>query len=553
MRLRQHKKGSAFFIVMATAVCFDTAAAFSPLDDELPIDATGVMGYYEAGSIDSMQLLRLLPLYRRPLQVPAGEVVELLEVFPELSGYLPVEEAQLARYRPWDRDAQERFFSDYPVLNRLRPVLQFEYRSTGHRSSVSFFMNNPANGTPAKHSSRFSVAPVRQVRLRGTVDATSDYARWERRVLSVRPVPSIRMQLGNFTMTTDRGLFYGYFPDDSVAEHAVGDNWLYGSATCWNGVKATVASRNKTLFRGYTPSLSGFFHTRPTETVTGGWAAVAGKAKTGFTCGVSRLITDENPEGITYLNTAIKATREGVSTELHCGVSFTDGKLLVPLLWNGTVSTGGYRTRLTVARLPAGFSAPRSAFLRRFAREFDASDTLKSSIILARIHSNVTADGFVRVNPRCELWFENGNIHHGSFQLHTVLHRRITEGTLLFSVSFPGGIGSTADASVQGSFSWMPLSELAVVTFQRYRIGHNGRWRYRGRLSPEMTFFSRLHIVPAFSCVFESGHFPRYLAGARQKLMLFDRTQTEFLIEQDLREYASGEHLRIEGRATFYF
>ena len=553
MRLRLPEKANHVVTVMAAVACCSMAAAFSPLDDDLPIDETGVMGYFEAGIIDSTLLTRLLPLYRRPLQVPAGEAVELLEVFPELSGFLPVEEELLARYRPWDRADQERFFSDYPVLNRLRPVLQFEYRPTRYRSTVSFFMNNPTKGTSAKHSCRFSVGPVSQVRLHGTVDATADYARWERRVLSVQPVPSARLQLGNFTMTTDRGLLYGYFPDDSLSESGIGNNWLYGSAACWNGAVAAYAPRKKILPGGYAPSLTGFVHRRPTETATGVWAAVAGKGKRGVTCGVSRLITDGNLEGMTYLHTTIQAAHEGLSTDLHCGVSFAGKNTMVPLLWNGTVSTGGYRTRLTVARLPAGFSAPRSALLRQFIRECDTPDTLQSSIVLARIHSTVSADGPVRIGPRCELWFENGAIHHGTLQLHAALHHHSTEGTILFSAFFPGAIGSTADASVQGSFSWIPLPEVTLATFHRYRIGRNGRWRYRGRLYPEMTFFSHVNVAPDISCIIESGRFPRYLAGIRQKLMLFERTQTEFLVEQDLREYASGEHLRIEGRASFYF
>ena len=75
--------------------------AYSLSERELPIDETEAQLLIEDGELDQALWSRLLPLYRRPLEVPSGELSQLAELFPELAGRLPVEQSVLDRYLPW--------------------------------------------------------------------------------------------------------------------------------------------------------------------------------------------------------------------------------------------------------------------------------------------------------------------------------------------------------------------------------------------------------------------------------------------------------------------
>ena len=198
-------------------------------------------------------------------------------------------------------------------------------------------------------------------------------------------------------------------------------------------------------------------------------------------------------------------------------------------------------------------AAPRSALLRQFRSEFDAPDTLHSSLTLARMNVTGISGGLLRAAPRCELWFENGSIHHGTCQLQLRVHRRTVEGTVLFSTAIPGTIGTDADGSVQGTVSWTPRSSLTVASYHRYSVTRSGRRRYRGTISPAVTVFSHLRLEPTLSCITDCGASVRWLAGVRQRLVLFERTHTEFYVEREVGGGSPDESVRVEGRASFYF
>ncbi|MBN1761279.1 MAG: hypothetical protein JW863_23340 [Chitinispirillaceae bacterium] len=529
-----------------------TAAAFSPLDQELPPDIIEAEAYLAAGLIDSTLWLQLLPFYRRPLQVPAGEAVELLEVFPELAGSIPTDERLLTRYHPWDTAARERLYSDFPVMKRLLPVLRFEYHQTKYGGSASFHMNNPVDGTPAKHSLRFGLTPAGIVRLRGTVDATSDYARWERRMLSVQPRSWATLQMGNFTMAADKGLFYGYFPDDTTTEDDVVANWKYGSARSWNGARVALSGTTAAFPFRVRPSLEAFFHRRPAESVAGASVSVAAKKMVSVSCGISRLTTDEISDDASYLHATVKVAHRRLKSELYCGITLSE-EVLVPFRWYTTITTGALRTGLTVTRLPGGYSAPRSALLRQFSGEIDDSDTLHAPVTLVRMNSTGTSGKVVSADPRCELWFRSGSIDHGTCQMQLALRGRKFNGTMLFSAEIPGTVGRDAGRSIRATTAWTPLPVLTVAMYHRCSVTERRYLRYRGTFVPAVGIFSPVRLEPSFSYIAESGRYPRCLAGIRQQLVLFDRTHTEFLVERDLSTAATAEKMRVEGRASFYF
>jgi hypothetical protein len=549
-------KGKSFKVVLVICFCGLAEAAmhsFSPLDNELPIDEIEAREFLDAGYLDSTLLYRLLPLYRRPLQVPTGEAVELLDLFPELAGSFPVDEKTLDTYQPWDAAAQQRFLADYPVMRRLLPLLNFDYHQTRFNSSTSFFMNRAsASGASGNHSARFTVAPQSGFVLRGTVDATDDYARWERRVLAVQPAPWIRMEAGNITRTDDHGLFFGYFPERPITERDETANWLYGSARSWNGAMVELSGKGWWKPEILTPSLTGFLHVRPSETAAGGTMTVTGKKRSILSCGISRLEVDSADAGELYLHSSLSVVHKRMRSDLFCGVSLS-GKVLVPFIWKGTMAADGYRTQMSITRLPCGFTAPRSALLQQFSSEFDVPDTLPAPITLARLSVNRESGRHFTTGPRAELWFEGGAINHATAQWLASMEFDRCEGRLLLSADLPGTIGSGAGGSLQGSCSWVPAPVLKVASYHRMSISKRGRNRYRGSVSPVLTLLSCLHIEPTLSLITETGHHPRYLAGVRQQMVLFEQTHTEFYIERQLDAGQTGNQMRVEGRASFYF
>ena len=534
-----------------TALFFTTTGAFSPVEQELPVDETEAGGYLETGIIDSVLWHALLPLYRRPLQVPAGEAVQLIDLFPELSDVLPSDFRLLDRYRPWDSSSIARFFMDFPVMRNLRPVLQFDYHPSRYSGNVSFYMSSAGSTGQAVHSSRFAVSPLKSLRMQGTVDFTADFARWERRSFLVKPCGWVSVQAGNFSFRDDPGLLYGRFQDDTISFEDQAGNWLYGAARTWNGLCIDVSGKKIPLFSMFNPALTCFVHARPSESIAGGSLAFVDRKNITVTGGVTALTTGGRQVNF---HGRVRASNPWLKSELDYGL-VPGEKVQIPLMWKTAIRCGSRHAQISLIHLSNGFFFKQSAFLHRFQTEFalDENDTLTSALTLARLAVTDTAANGFSIKPGGELWFENGSIHHGTFRMHSSFRQKVIATALVLTADFPGQVGAGAAGRMEGTFRWSPLSVLALTAYQRCSCSESGYLRYRGRLSPAVIIFSRIHLEPSVSMISESGHGSQWLTGIRQKLVLFDRNCTEFFLEQNLGGKTRRESVRFEGRASFYF
>ncbi|MBN1576260.1 MAG: hypothetical protein JW913_06910 [Chitinispirillaceae bacterium] len=533
------------------AFCSINLSAFTPAERELPLDETEAALLLEEGILDSAIWQVLLPFYRRPLEVPSGELLQLGEAFPDLAGLLPVEQLELDRYLPWGTREITRFFQDYPILTRFKPILQFDHHPAQRTGAVSFYMNRSGNDTSARHSARFLVTPIHQAGFNGTIDFTSDYARWERRSLLFKPATWMSLQLGNALLFPEQGLLYGYFPADTFSRTDLKSNWLYGGTPTWNGCALTCSGAKKG--NRFTPELSCFFHERTSERIIGCNVAGTVKKTMSVSLGTSRLSSDGTNAALLYFHGLVKLRTSLFNSEFHCGME-KNHPSRIPFSWRTVVNNDKRTIELQMISLPSRFSAPRSGLLHRFANEMEFDDTLRGAVSLVRITAGQRTDRAVKVRPQVELWFNGTDIDHGVFFLRGDGGWRRLKSTLLLSQEFGVDNGDARRSIIQGRMEWGVIPPLLIITTRhRCSFTDSGKWNYNGTVAPAIVFFSSNRIEPSITFMAKENGGPSLLIGCRQRTILFDRTYTEFIFQRNIVPPSSRSGLRVEGRASFFY
>ncbi|MBN1309227.1 MAG: hypothetical protein JXA18_14985 [Chitinispirillaceae bacterium] len=550
---RVHFRGCVHaFFRLAALLTFGSIdlSAFTPAEQELPLDETEAELFLEEGILDSAVWQVVLPFYRRPLEVPSGELAQLEEAFPELSGLLPMEQSELDRYLPWGDREIGRFFKDYPILAGFKPILQFDHHPARRNGAVSFYMNRSGYDTSANHSARLLITPVRQAGFNGTVDFTSNYARWERRSFLFKPVSWMSLHLGNALLFPDQGMWYGHFPADTSSRTDPKANWLYGETPTWNGLALRCSGTKKR--NGFTPGLSSFFHERTSERIVGCEVAGTVKKTISVSLGTSRLSSDTMDAASLYFHGSVHLRSSLLNSEFYCGMEHGRPSR-IPFSWSTVYHRDKRFVELRMIRLPARFSAPRSALLRRFVNEMEFDDTIPAAVSLVRITTGQRTGCPVRVRPQAELWFNGTDIDHGTFYLQGDCSGKSLKSTLLLSQEFGSDDGSARWSIIQGRLEWKVIPQLCMATRHRCSFTGSGKVNYRGSIAPAILFFSFNRIEPSITFTAKGKGAPSILAGCRQKATLFERTYTEFIFQRTIVPSSSRSGFRVEGKASFFY
>ncbi len=546
----QENAGNVVLMEILLLLCITELAAYLPSEYELPDDETEAQVFIKDGLLDSTLWLELQPFYRQPLDVPAGELSLLGEVFPDLIGNVPIEQSELERYLPWDDRAINRFFQDYPVMTRFKPILRFEHHQTRRSGNIAFSMNRSGYDTLARHAARCNLSPTKNVSFQGTIDFTSDYARWDRRGCAVNPFTWLSVKAGNIPLFSEQGLVYGYFPSTDNSQNDLTANWLYGGKPNWNGVALTCSGTGKD--KGLKPELTCFFHERPTERITGCNLAITRRKVLTVSLGATRCSLYSLNVAPMYVHGSMKVQYPIFASELYCALE-NKHEVSIPFSWKNSFRYGKRTVEISLIRLPALFSAPRSNLLRRFSNEMDGYDTLLNSISLVRMSTERKNDLPIRLNPKMELWFSGANIDHGTFQLRGEGTWQCVESSILFSQEFRKALHDDHRSIIEGVLDWKVLPSVTARTMHRYCLTRPAVFRYRGSITPSITLRSYCLVEPCVTFMVNSGGSTSILAGCREKTALFDRAFTEFTFEKDCRAPLSGSMLRVEGRASFFF
>lgn len=384
----EYLKIALFLFVIATSL---NAAGFGLLPEELPEDERTAVMELEEGTLDSATWEMLKPFYIQPLSVTLGELRYLRDIFPGLPDDLPTEHEVLSLYEPWTDDNIAVFFKDYPYLVPFKPVLSFAAERMPSFAHVAFSSRRSGFSDMFRQSVRFTVTPNKNIRGDGTVYFQDNYARWQRRRVMLR-IPHVgRVHLGNFSLTLNNGLFYGYFPSPSTSHEALRDNWLYGESRTWNGFSSETPVGKKNI-------ISSLVHIRETEKVAGLKAefnpGAAVSLYGAFSGAVSQLDGSDHDTSLA-VHGGVELSMGSVKITLESGTGlFNAGSVPVYLTLNN--GKRKHRYSFSFITIPENFTAPRSSLLYSFCNRLETSDSTKNDIMGIDISYSGPLYGYVK-------------------------------------------------------------------------------------------------------------------------------------------------------------
>ncbi len=227
--------------------------------EKLPPDKSSARMLVSRGEIDSAFWELIEPLYDNPLDIATGELAILYDRFPFLKEHMP-DEADLMHYQPWTLANQQRLFRDYPVLISFQPVLTFSSWSNSKVAMIRVDTKLRPSTDKTTQRVRFNISHKNKISAKGTIKLDHQTARWQRRVVCLDISDRLSIQTGNIRGTDVISLAYGRFGKDSTLQENRRSNWLYGTASTWNGLYARVPFSSG--FR-----IEGIAHDRPTERI----------------------------------------------------------------------------------------------------------------------------------------------------------------------------------------------------------------------------------------------------------------------------------------------
>ncbi len=366
-----------FASFLVVALCC-TAWPLSLRTTSLPNDMHEAEIMLREGSLDSTEWQLLQPYYIQPINVPQGELALLNDAFDPCVRTLPVSQEQLSRYFPWDKAAQDRFFTDYPELVKYKPILSFS-KPDSRRMSGAGLALSVNDRLVTQTTSRFSLQPGWGIAVAGSIGHGDTADLWIKRGASIAVPDVASLCAGNFTMGADNGLFYGYFPG-GAGPVTTFSNWKYAGSRAWNGLLARSDRWSNARF-------TAFYHERFTEKAFGVFCDAGPSCALLFNVGVSRLAPGASdsarPLDTYFFHYGFSGAARGFEYSLNAGSPRIDPKA-IPLTAQCSRKKDGSGFSVLFARLPEGLALSRSKIAFDCQSELDESGgTPASDITLA--------------------------------------------------------------------------------------------------------------------------------------------------------------------------
>lgn len=503
-------------------ICFlSHAGGYKTLTDELPRDERTALIELEEGFLDSATWERVKPFYVQPLSVPLGELRYLKDIFPDLPGDLPVEPEVLTVYNPWKAKNVNSFFKDYPYLLPFKAILSFKSENMPSIAHLGFFSKLSSMSNRFSQSLKFTLAPVNDFRWDGTVEFDDEFARWRRRRIQY-DIPHVgKLQVGNFSFSMNKGLFYGYFPKLHESYNSIKYNWIYGNTGTWNGLALTAPLRGKN-------TITSLIHYREAEAVAGLKAEFYPGSLFSIYCGASGLRTvSENKTFDTSfaLHGGVTASTRFFNIGLESGINPKDaGK--VPLYL--TLSQGRRKNKhtLSVIRVPAGFSPPRSSVVRSFYSDLETSDSAANDITSVNLSSSSYFTGFLKQIVRASYV-----VMEGRADLRTswkIMCSKPFEYSLYYGLSTYGLSGNLKHRfKVTTDYSGRTI--FGASSYVTYDWKQDNFQRFMANLQADFTLFSFVVLSP-FVHFIASNTYEDFAIGIAQRADFFRKTYGEFTL-----------------------
>lgn len=504
-----------WFVLVFTSTISLKGAELGFLSSELPEDERTAVIDLEEGFFDSVSWDMLKTFYSQPLSVPLGELRYLQDIFPELPEDLPTQPEILACYEPWTSENIAVFFKDYPYLVPFRALLSFETEKVPSIAHFSFFSRLSGFSETFRQSVKFMVTPSKYMRADGTVYFEENFARWQRRRILLT-LPNVgRVQIGNFSFTMNRGLFYGYFPRSTESRDTVKYNWLYGESRTWNGFSTKTPIGKKNVVHT-------LFHTRKTESIIG-------------------LKTEHHPTSFLSLYGGLSGALSNVDTitddtsfTVHGGVTVSMGIFSIELasgtnLLNArnipvylTLSHGKKQKHsISFIRIPVNFFAPRSSLLHSFYSRLETNDSSANDI---------TGVGITFANSFAEFYRQT---FYASYI--TMKNNADLKTSYQFSSSQPfdyafyyrlnvSNFSNILKQRFKVSCNYITGSIFGISSIVSYDIKSDAYWRIMAHLQTDFKLFSGIHISPFITYISGSKVQHDLAVGFKQRIDLFKKT-----------------------------
>ena len=539
--------------VWIVLLCWWSFAATLPFESEIPSSSVDATLRMEEGALDSSLWSSLEPFYDRPLLVPAGELVQLVELFPDISTHIPAGGTVLDQYLPWNKSAVDRFFRDYPVLERFRPVLCFDYSDQSRAGALSLFMDLSQGDTTEHHTLRLNAGIGKQLSLRSSFDVTSDYVLLKRLSLTAKPASWIKIEAGNVTFLHDQGILYGYFPKSQVSDGDNTSNHLLDTPF-WNGCSVSGSIKEKNS--GIKSSVTYFMHKRYTESIIGGNASVSFANTLFFSMGASCLDAIERHGKGGSLHGSVSTSFQLFRSELFWGAQ-CDCPLRIPVVWKNRFCGDKQTVDIRFTSLPEGFNASRSGLLHSAKSILELSDTL--SIAIKRVEFTVT-DKISRpfyLKPDVDLWFGGRSVTRADLRMQCAGRFSRVETRLSLTYGIRRDEFEVQPFSIEDILRIDCASFLSAECRNRFSGTNGGGFRYSGSFVPSLSFFSSaLRLAPSLQVVVKERTCTSFLVGCKEGMTICGRATTELFFEKDLAKAASKSvrsPVRIRARATYCF
>lgn len=534
----------SFYVAMAMVLfCTSIAHAASIGLTVLPKNEHEAAIMLAEGQLDSSLWRVLEPYYTQPINVPDGEL-RFLEAQADLPAQnVPTSKEQLAVYEPWSKKDQQRFFSDYPSLLILEPILSFKKskKKLGSNFNTGLYTDNEKASFA---QAGFTLRPMPQVLLYGTSTLYDSTLLWRKRLVSISTKQHVTLSAGTIQPVQSNDLFFGYFPDESKNQDTR-DNWLYGSSQTWNGVsaEATIADRI---------GVNAVFHKRKSEEIMAASGCFA------FQPGVMGMLVASKVIGYDsggtqasqnqYIQATFSGKAKGMSASLYTGIT-TKTPAAIPFCVEINRKTQGSLFAVRVAQLPGSMSLAMSKLAWFAKRSIDIPDSVHTDMTFVECRTGIALlkDMETGLNLRTVLSGYD-NAFTGVVNV---------SGHLFLDIHGAYGLNGTSRNNVESQYV---SALLAKQLGQNMSLSFSGR--YTAKSQGVQSVFLRLPFTWQALEVLTISPFCTYYAtnsklqsaslGCKQTLFCFDRTWCELQLETS-RDTNNKQDWNVHVRAQFVF
>ena len=509
---------------------------------QLPLDEEEAYIMLKEGTLDSATWELIGRYYEQPLNVPDGELKDLVNVFPEIGHDIPSTQEQLSSYEPWAEKDVRRFFSDFPEVKNLEPILSFETCKKPHVGLTGVAIHKYTETDPLVYP-RFLISPNSIISVQGRIACSNTSARWQRRSLIARMPTMGTLTVGNFNVGLDNGLFTGYFPE-SRADTEVSQNWQYAGANAWNGVMydSDIGDRVHGCM---------FIHRRLTETVYGIKCITkmsdhinciaAGSHVMALAAGTAR------PDSAYYGDAGMTYNNGHWNAGAFAGAA-SQCISAVPLFLYAKNSSGSAGFNASYASIPAGLPSPRSALIHRFSEKNHQPDSCTGGAQILSLTCRLPVCYGARSMCGATYYYSPGSAAAEGYAGIS------GKAWLDYSVRYTFKASPEASDEYQtmtASFSRRMMQWLRFSLYGRCTAASGAYQSVFVRSTFGILPSSSLEVAP-FLTVFSANDNNREIfCGVTQMVKLFEKTWSEIKIEVPLTKQNQDQWV-LDAKANFY-